>query len=217
MAVKAVAFDLDGTFYPYSRMFSLSLFLALCHPWFFFQFSRVRKEIRSIRPVDNFRILQAELLSKRLAISRDSAKEAIERIIYNRFENLFRFMKPFPHLRATLEELKGTGYKLAVLSDFPVKRKLSYLGLDGLWDYTLSSEETNYLKPNREPFLKIIEMLKVDPGEILFVGDRYHYDVVGARQVGMKTAHFTRIAEANGLADFTFNSYKDFSVLVNNI
>jgi len=217
MAVKAIVFDLDGTFYPYSRMFSISLFLALWHPRFLFQFSRVRKEIRSIRPVDNFRELQAELLAERLTITRDSAKEAIERIIYNKFENLFRFMKPFPHLTATLEELKGAGYKLAVLSDFPVKRKLSYLGLDGLWDYTLSSEETNYLKPNREPFLKIIEMLKVDPVEILFVGDRYHYDVVGARQVGMKTAHFTRIAEANGLADFTFNNYKDFFKLVNNI
>jgi len=33
----------------------------------------------------------------------------------------------------------------------------------------------------------------------------------------MKTAHFTRIAETNGLADFTFNSYKDFFKLVNNI
>jgi len=217
MAIKAVAFDLDGTFYPYSHMFSISLFLALCHPWFLFQFSRVRKEIRSIRPVDNFRELQAKLMAERLAITRERAEEAIERIIYDKFENLFRFMKPFPHLTATLGELKGAGYKLAVLSDFPVKRKLSYLGLAGLWDYTLSSEETNYLKPNKEPFLKIVETLKVDPGEILFVGDRYHYDVVGARQVGMKTAHFTRIAEANGLADFTFNSYKGFFKLVNNI
>jgi len=217
MTVKAVAFDLDGTFYPYSRMFSTSLFLALCHPWFLFQFSRVRKEIRSIRPIYNFRELQAELLAKRLAITRERAEEAIERIIYDKFENLFRYMKPFPHLTATLGELKEAGYKLAVLSDFPVKRKLSYLGLDGLWDYTLSSEETNYLKPNREPFLKIVETLNIDPGEILFVGDRYHYDVVGARQVGMKTAHFTRIREVNGLADFTFNSYKDFFKLVNDI
>lgn len=214
MAVKAVAFDLDGTFYPYSRMFFLSFFLALGHPWFIFQFSRVRKEIRSIRPVGNFRELQAKLLAERLAIPLDSAKEAIERIIYKKFENLFRFMKPFPCLKMTLKELKGAGYKLAVLSDFPVERKLSYLGLDGLWDYTLSSEETNYLKPNREPFLKIAEMLKVDPDEILFVGDRYHYDIVGARQVGMKTAHFAHVAEANGLADFTFNSYKDFFKLV---
>ena len=101
-----------------------------------------------------------------------------------------------------------------MLSDFPVERKLRYLGLDGYWDCALTSEETGYLKPNPEPFLAVAGRLGLPPEQIVFVGDKYLYDVLGAHRVGMRTAHLTRVPENHGVADFSFRGYSRFPALV---
>ena len=65
-AIKAVAFDLDGTLYPEYRMLFPTLSVALRHPKLLYYFSRVRKEIRLKSDNTNFRRTQAELLAKYL-------------------------------------------------------------------------------------------------------------------------------------------------------
>ncbi len=212
--IKAVAFDLDGTFYPYSRLFFNSLYLALRYPHFIMRFSRVRSEIRKMRPIEDFRRYQARLLAERMAISLSESERLIENIIYQRLVNSFRRVRPFSFLKTTLNRLKEMGLKMAVLSDFPVERKLAFLGLEGFWDCVLCTEDTNYLKPNPEPFLAMAECLDLPPGKILYVGDKYHYDIIGAYRIGMKTAHLARFPESNGKADFTFHSYKNFGKLI---
>jgi len=107
-----------------------------------------------------------------------------------------------------VSELREKGYKLGVMSDFPVQNKLKFLGLED-WDCSFTSESTGYLKPHPEPFFELARQMKLDPQEILYVGNSYSKDVVGAAEVGMKTAHFASSAPAESRADFTFRKYSD--------
>ncbi|MFW5643352.1 MAG: HAD family hydrolase, partial [Alkalispirochaeta sp.] len=71
------------------------------------------------------------------------------------------------------------------------------------------AEETGYLKPNPEPFLRLIEELGVPAGEILYVGNSYRYDIEGARAVGMVTAHITRKGSPGAPADLVFSRFSE--------
>ncbi|RPJ03701.1 MAG: HAD family hydrolase [Spirochaetaceae bacterium] len=206
MEIKALAFDLDGTLYPEYRLIIPSLGLGLLHPRLVYHFSKVRNEIRSIRPIRDFKETQAVLLAKRLGKSPGEMREKTDRLIYDKWISSISQIKPFHGIKNVLLEMKNRGYKLALLSDLPVETKLSKLGLDSLWDFAFSSEETGYLKPNPEPFMHLIRMLGTDPGSILYIGNNYEYDVVGAAGLGIKTALLSSARIKNSIADMQFKN-----------
>ncbi len=78
------------------------------------------------------------------------------------------------------------------MSDFPILDRVeNLLGIqDSFWDILYSSEDTGYLKPHKVPFLKIIEDLNLSSNNILYVGNSYEYDILGAKNVSMKAAFF---------------------------
>jgi putative hydrolase of the HAD superfamily len=216
MNIEAVAFDLDGTLYPDVCMYARSIPLFAMHPLFIYNFNKMRREIRKLDRIDDFRATQAELLASRMGIPRERAAALIEEIIYEKWPAYFKGMKTFPYVKETLLRLKADGFKLGLLSDFPLQTKLSILGLENIWDCSVSSDTVNYLKPSPAPFNFIQERLGVPFGRILYVGDRYAYDVVGAKRAGMLAALFTKKKAAVPLADFTFSDYRDLYGLIVN-
>ena len=96
-----------------------------------------------------------------------------------------------PEAQPLLEELKGRGFKLAVLSNtmWPRRFHESVLERDGvlhLFDYLLFTSETTAAKPHRSVFADVLYNLDSLPEETVFVGDRLFDDIQGAQQVGMK-------------------------------
>lgn len=209
MQVRAVAFDIDGTLYPNATMYLKSLPFALTHLRLMWAFAAVRDEVRHHRPVDDLKRFQAELLAKRLGITADEASQRIDREIYGEWERVLDRVRPYPHVRDCVERLHDAGYQVAVTSDFPVERKLERLGLDGLFDCRLWTEQSGYLKPHAEPFRELASCLGREPREILYVGNSYEYDIVGAKNAGMFAAHLTRRPPADSVADFSFCDYRD--------
>ena len=97
----------------------------------------------------------------------------------------------YPNVSSTLIKLAKKGYKLAVLSDAPSREawvRLYSVNLHHLFDVVVTYNDTKKLKPSPEPFNKAIELLGVNPENIIMVGDWPERDVVGARSAGMKTA-----------------------------
>ncbi len=209
MKIKAVGFDIDGTLYPNLSMYIRSASSFLKHPLLVSHFSKVRKEIRRIEFEDDFRDVQAKLLGYSMKISKEKAAELMERHLYQTWEYSFKGLKPFRNVRPALLSLKGEGIKLGAMSDFPVQRKLDFLGLSDLMEVAFSSEETGHLKPHSAPFNNLISRFGITPSEILYVGNNYKYDILGAREAGLKTAHLTRKPEPDSLADLSFYSYLD--------
>lgn len=210
MAVKAVAFDIDGTLYPNWRMQINSIPFFAFHPILIYKFGEVRKEIRKLDNIDNFHDTQAELLGRSLGIAAESAGVLIDDYFYRRWEKTFSRIKPYGNMKSVIKSIKAMKLKTAVMSDFPVGEKLRYFGLDGLWDVEMSSEESGYLKPDKRAFLMLSEKLGVKPGEIIYVGNSYSYDVTGAKKAGMLAGHLSSSEREGSVADFTFSSYSDF-------
>ena len=208
MDVDAVAFDVDGTLYPNSRMYLNSVIFSLGRLRFLFHFRTVRRQIRQIRPLEDFRLVQARMLANRMSLSTEEAKNRIDHAIYYRWQRAFRNIRPYPHLVDLLLRLHDYGYSLGVMSDFPVGDKLANLDLPQVWDRVLTSEATGYLKPNPEPFYALASSLDTTPERVLYVGNSYEYDIVGASKVGMKTAHLARVPVDGSVADVTFSDYR---------
>ncbi len=219
MKIKAVGFDIDGTMYPDSSMYILSFFAFLKHPVLFNQFGKVRKTIRTIQYEDNFRSAQARLFAASLGVSTEDAVDIMNRFIYGGLESSFKKIKPFKELRPVLMSLKESGLHLGAMSDLPVGRKLEYLGVNDLFDFAFSTEDTGFLKPHPVPFKKMIQEFNLFPEEILYVGNNYRYDIAGAAELGMKTAHLAKKKVQNSQADITFSSFltlRDWIFAINN-
>jgi putative hydrolase of the HAD superfamily len=190
-------------------MYLNSLGFVLSRPRFMRAYARVRREIRTIRPIDDLETLESELLARELRTTPERARQRIVREVYGTWETTLDRVKPYPHVRECVSGIRDRGLRVAVSSDFPVQGKLKRLGLDDLFDCELWTEDSGYLKPHPEPFVMLAGCIGCEPGEILYVGNSYEYDVVGATSAGMRAAHLARRPVANTLAEFTFSDYRD--------
>jgi 2-haloacid dehalogenase len=93
---------------------------------------------------------------------------------------------------AVLDTLRPR-YRLVVLSnaddDF-LHACLSHNGLE--FEMVVSSEEAQALKPDPAIFQHLAEVLSLERGQILYVGDNPMPDVVGARRAGVPVAWLNR-------------------------
>jgi len=192
MALKAVGFDIDGTLYPdyRARWHSLPFFFA--NILTVLAFSRTRHIMRfkhaDSEIEEDAGEMELRYFAEQRGCSVEKARDIRDRILYKGWEKYFRGLKIYPEVRESLLRLKDAGLRLAVLSDFPVGRKLEYFGLEGIFDVILGFPESGGLKPRPEPFHIMAGKLGVDPAEILYIGNRLDYDVRGAENAGMSGA-----------------------------
>lgn len=109
--------------------------------------------------------------------------------------------------RALLSSLRFRGYLTGVVTNaiFPaslIDVRVNALGLSGYIDAVVSSADVGLAKPDAGPFLKALELLRVDPHEALFVGDRAETDVAGARAAGMRAVLLERRGRAREAAGY---------------
>lgn len=217
--IKAVAFDIDGTLYPNSTMYRHSLPLFILNLPLIMAMGKVRKIMRNDPPPTpaEFHKVQARLLAKELHTTPERAFALVEGRIYTRWFADFRRMSLFKGLTEVLQLIQDRGLKLACMSDFPIRQRLNDLGLGHYqWDSSFTSEDTGFLKPNPQPFQRICQDLQLPPENILYVGNSYTYDVVGATAAGMPVAHLGRHRPGSP-AVLTFRKYrelKDFLIKI---
>jgi putative hydrolase of the HAD superfamily len=129
----------------------------------------------------------------------------------------------YPHVTFTLVSLIKQGIRLAVVSDAPRREawlRLCYLNLHHLFDVVVTFEDTGERKPSPGPFRRVLEQLGIEPHEALMVGDWAERDVVGAMQLGMRTA-FARYGDTFGTlqsgADFELEDIHQLLDIVNGL
>ena len=215
--IKAVCFDIDGTFYP---LFQTRLRVALASlsalP-FALSYNKARQRVRT---EDSF--LSLPPLSEKERAERmcrymwdRSDEESIryfigkeKKVFFDRYERLFSGIKPYEGVVETIEELKKRGYRLGVLSDFPVGTKLKAMGIEDYFSVILSSEEWGRYKPCLTPFELMRDEMKVESRDILYVGDSLRKDIEGAGRAGLRTALLGKKKE-EGKADIVFSSWSE--------
>ena len=109
----------------------------------------------------------------------------------------------YPNVNKTLIELIKMGIQLSVVSDVPSREawmRLYYLNLHRVFDPVLTFDDTGVRKPSPKPFKMALEIMKSTPDEVLMIGDWPERDVVGAKQIGIKTI-FARYGDTFGTVD----------------
>ncbi len=222
--VRFLALDIDGTLYPKRmlnarmvRSFFPSARLALAFNWARTQYRTLQQREETIPPSrEGLLARQAALVARRMGRTDvEAVQRAIDRQFYGAWERSFRTIKPFDDLRGTLVRARDQGISIVVLSDFPIAEKLETLGIADLVDRAYSSEESGYLKPSPHAFALLLDDLLCNAHEILYVGDSYTKDCVGAKEVGMYTALLTRRTGKRYLcADLVIDSWTELAALI---
>ncbi|PRY46295.1 HAD family hydrolase [Umezawaea tangerina] len=99
------------------------------------------------------------------------------------------YWRAYPDTFQALRKVSEAGLRVAVLSNtgWDIRAVLRRYGVDHLVDEVVLSFEVGMIKPDPKIFLLACERLRVDPAEVLMVGDSEEADG-GAEAVGSKVA-----------------------------
>lgn len=96
-----------------------------------------------------------------------------------------------PNLVALMTTWRDCNIKLGIVSNGTSKEQreqLTLLGIIEFFDPILISQEVGILKPDPRIFLLAKEKWNLSPAEILVVGDRGDWEILGAKNAGMQSA-----------------------------
>ena len=190
--IKAVIFDLDNTLLDFKKMKEYGVRAAVsamieagldcneeeAYEFIFTIYHEKGWEYQSI--FDDFLIHKIGIISNKLL--------AAAIVAYRRAKESSLLV--YPNVRRTLIHLIKHGIKIAVVSDAPSREawmRIYYLNLHHVFDIVLTFDDTKIHKPSPIPFKMALKQLDINPDEALMIGDWPERDVVGAKQVGIKT------------------------------
>lgn len=211
--IKAIVFDIDGTFYPISTMYRNLVLSSITHPIFSIRYNNMRQKIREEDGYDSLPERSHRELSERASkimgikdVDKFLHKE--EYYLHRKWDCLYRNLKSYPNVRETLDEARKADLKMGVLSDFPIGVKLKAMGIEEYFSFELSSEDIGRFKPNGTPFDVIARTLDIDRKYILYVGDSERKDITGGARAGFKTALITKKSKESK-ADVIAHDWKE--------
>lgn len=135
----------------------------------------------------------AQIISERIPEHKD--------LIKNKLENWQEILEPIESSIALIPKLKEQGYKLYILSNF---HKQAFKNVYGKYDFfkyfdgKVISSDWQLLKPEKEIFLKLIEIYDIDPTKAVFIDDSKD-NTDAAQELGFHTVHFQ---ESKQIEDF---------------
>ncbi|WP_342348963.1 HAD family hydrolase [uncultured Nitrospira sp.] len=204
--IRAVLLDVDGTLYHQQALRGLMAFELSTAP---FALGSIREALGVWRILKGFRegrealramenpsvplvSLQYSLIAERFCVTSREVEMVVREWMYRRPLKYLsicrrRGMKEFFQLAA------DRGLRTGVFSDYPVREKLQGLGIHVPLTVELcgTDPEINAFKPNPKGFLYACRLWNLDPGEVLYVGDRHDVDGCGAKAAGMPYVIFS--------------------------
>ncbi|WP_419818581.1 HAD family hydrolase [Glaciibacter flavus] len=98
----------------------------------------------------------------------------------------------YPDALDCVQTLRDAGFLIGIAGNQPlgVDKQLKAAGLSA--DFMASSEAWGVAKPSTEFFSRIVDVARLEPSAILYVGDRLDNDVLPARSAGLRTALIRR-------------------------
>ena len=204
-AVRAICFDLDDTLWAVEPVLVraeriLADWIAARYPDIAPAFSpgdvqRMRTVLLAERPdqAHDLTFLRRETL-KRVAAAAGLGAADAESLAHDAFalwHGARNEVTPYAEVIPVLERLRRR-YRLATLTNG--NADLARIGLAHHFECTLHAAGLGCAKPDPRSYARLAEALTLLPGEILFVGDEPHADVMGPRAAGMQTVWVNRRA-----------------------
>ena len=163
----------------------------------FEDFSRVYFEVRdkyyseSRQSLEepHFNVRVAQTLQK-LGFNLDVSNPIVPKATGAFADEFMRYVSVDDDAVSVLQKLRGK-YKLGLISNFGIpecgRQLLDRFGLSKFFDLIVISGEVNQRKPSPKIFERALNALNVNPSKAVFVGDMLDLDIMGPKNVGMKT------------------------------
>jgi len=205
--IRAVLLDIDGTLYHQQSLRGLMAFELSTVP---LALGSIREALRVWRILKCFRegrealramedhgvpleSLQYSLVAERVCVTPREVEMVVREWIYRRPLKYLRICRRRDMMKF-FQFAADRGLRTGVFSDYPVREKLQGLGIHAPLTVELCATdlEINAFKPNPKGFLHACKLWNLEPGEVLYVGDRLEVDVFGAKAAGMPCVIFSR-------------------------
>jgi len=134
------------------------------------------------------------------------------------------YLKPYPHVKQTLQKLKNAGVALVVVTDAPKTKayqRLLAMNIESYFDFVIGFEDTNHKKLDGLPLKLAIEKLKekipdIKNHEILMVGDSITRDLHPAKNLGLSTAlaKYGQSKKEKGKTDYELTEISDVLTII---
>ena len=99
--------------------------------------------------------------------------------------------KLFPQTQSSLRKIRALGLRMAMLSNSSdaanVRRMLANHKLEKMFDPVVISAEIGIRKPDARAFEPILKTWGIPPAQIVMVGDQLGMDILGAKNLGLRT------------------------------
>jgi len=95
----------------------------------------------------------------------------------------------YPDVKRVLEELRPA-YRMALVSDAQpcyALPEMKAVGLAGYFDPIIISAHYGFRKPDTRLIVKALDIMKLVPAEVIYIGNDMYRDIYGASQLGIKT------------------------------
>ena len=201
--VKGVLFDLDGTLYDLDKMQKIMrrkiLFHLITKPWKYqeillvYYFRKDRKNSAGAY-VPDLNMAQYSWLQKRFDLPLKKLIVSIEKWMFELpLEHLEALA--FPSIYPFLALLKAKKIPFGVHSDLPLGKKLAVLKVQPNFQSDATDQDINSLKPHPGAIKVFAKKLKIQPEEVLVLGDKKELDGKMAKEAHAQFFHIqTRIA-----------------------
>jgi len=205
MAIKGILFDLYGTLIDIETDESLEeIYRGIAHyltyqgvylhRWEvrdrYYQIMKQQKEEsgEEFPEIDVEAIWNAFLEQE--GIKPPPARRDLARILAQLYRGISRKrLQLCPDVKMVLDDLQPH-YRMALVSDAQpgyALPEIKAVGLDGYFDPIILSAYYGFRKPDTRLFAKSLDILKLTPSEVVYVGNDMYRDIYGASRLGIKT------------------------------
>jgi 2-haloacid dehalogenase len=168
------------------------------------ELARVFGEERAAEQLHRYHELEPELEADGRRSYREVLTEAMRRLGAPAAEeaalaeSLPRW-RPFPEVRGSLEQARGRGWKLAILSNTdPEFIAASKRSIGVPFDETVVAGEIGSYKPDLGHWRVFAERTRADPGRHVHVAASLFHDIAPARSLGLANVWINRLGERPG-------------------
>lgn len=129
-------------------------------------------------------------LLETLGLSTQNTKKMAEAVNkYHEQTSLWTFT--YPWVYGALASLQENGYRMSILSnsDGRTKQIFDELKLSQFFEHIYDSKYLNYEKPDPRIFDIVLSQLRIQPKDILYIGDIFSVDVLGSNQAEIGGLH----------------------------
>ena len=202
--IRAVTFDAFGTLIDTGRDVLIHVARAVCmyhrpslppekllETWDRYFFGAEQEPFQTLQDTTE------DSLARAMA---DFGMEGATRPYIDMLEGMWQNAKAFPETSRVLTRMNGLPRAVVSNADDAFLKDL--LQKNGLaFDHVITSESVRAYKPRARIFEVALERLRLEPGQVVHVGDSLTADVEGASRLGIRTVWVNRAGIERGASD----------------